>query len=84
MIVPLPKFRYGQVAYVNDNFYVNVRCKVWGVQVMADPDYPKDKQMLVYMCAVKLDGQRITLNASEKSLTPKPIRRADEVGTIGD
>ena len=76
MIPPKPKYRYGQQVYVNDDFYFNTKAKVWGIQTMKDPDY-KDQMMLVYMCAVKLDGQNITLNASEHSLSDKPIRRVN-------
>ena len=77
MIPPIPKFKYGQRVFVNDNFYSNTKAKVWGCQAMPDPDYPKGQMMLVYACAVRLDGQNITLNASEKSLSAKPLRRAN-------
>ena len=72
-----PKYHYGQVFFINDDFFRNVKVKCWGLAYMADPDYPKN-QMCVYMCAVKLDGQNITLNVSERSLSPKPLRRANE------
>ena len=39
MIPPKPKYRYGQVCFVNDDFYFNVKAKVWGLQPMKDPDY---------------------------------------------
>jgi hypothetical protein len=80
---PKPKFKFGDVLFVNDQFYVNTRVRLWGCAYMPDPDYPKN-QMCVYMCAVKLDGQNITLNVNERSLSPKPLRRANEVGTAGD
>jgi hypothetical protein len=76
-MTPKPTYHYADTLYVNDDFYRNVRVKVWGIAYATDPDYPKN-QMCVYMCAVRLDGQNITLNASERSLSPKPIRRASE------
>jgi hypothetical protein len=82
-MTPKPRYKYGQTLYVNDAFFFNVKVKCWGLAYMADPDYPKN-QMCVYMCAVRLDGQNITLNVSERSLSPKPLRRANEVGTAGD
>ena len=75
MLRPKPAYRYGQTVFINDDFFYNVKVKVWGCAYAPDPDYPKN-QMVVYMCAVKLDGQSITLNASERSLSLKPIRRA--------
>ena len=44
-----PKYHYGQVLFVNDDFFRNVKVKCWGLAYMADPDYPKN-QMCVYDC----------------------------------
>ena len=77
MIHPKPTYKYGDVVFINDQFFVNVKAKCWGLSYAPDPDYPKN-MMCVYSCAVKLDGQNITLNASEHSLSPKPVRRANE------
>ena len=77
MIPPRPKYKYSQKLYLNDDFYVNVQVKPWGVMFQPDPKY-KDSVIVLYQCAVRLDGQNITLNASEKSLSLKPIRRANE------
>ena len=80
-MTPKPKYRFGQILFVNDAFFQNVRVKAWGLAYMPDPDYPKN-QMCVYMCAVRLDGQNITLNVSERSLSIKPLRRANEQENI--
>lgn len=77
MITPKPKYTYGTKLYLNDNFFVNVPVKVWGMVAQPDPKY-RDSMIVYYQCAVKLDGQNITLTAPEVSLTPKPIRRASE------
>jgi hypothetical protein len=76
-MIPKPKYRFGQQLFVNDDFFHNVRVKCWGVTYAPDPDYPKN-QMVVYLCALRLDGQNITVNAAERSLSEKPLRRVNE------
>jgi len=75
MMPMINQFHCGDVVYLNDDFYKNVKIRLFGLMRVPDPKRRDGTMILMYQGKFKMDGFIVQVQVEEQYLSTKPVRR---------